>query len=199
MLHLPFRHNRAANISQVAAAKMKAALVRGLCVQSELPHELAQGKAFMAGTTKQGQPCVLMKGARHDAKGRDLEQCKRGICFTLDRAAEQARPTLWPSAPCNTFHASSLHHGGTSCQLLSIVFSSTNCQLFFHPECLHVYNRSRYNHCRACVAGSNLQGSPLLPALLMALFEGQHAVNSSHHLRVLSVFVLLTRCLLFDK
>lgn len=76
-------------------------------VQSELPHELAQCKTFMAGTSKQGQPCMFVKGARHDATERDVEQCKRCICYTLDRASEQARFTPWTPS----------HHLSTHCHV----------------------------------------------------------------------------------
>lgn len=58
-------------------------------MQSEVVHEEAMGKGFMPGRNKLGQPTLFVLGRKHDAKGRDLEECKRYMCYSMDRAIEQ--------------------------------------------------------------------------------------------------------------
>ena len=146
----------------------------GVCVQSEVPHELAQGKAFMAGTTKQGQPCVLMKGARHDARGGIWSSAS--VAYATHSIAQQSRHDLhcgfcFPAIQFTQTHSNREAQVGR----IFIIISAS------------AHNRSRYNRCRACVAGSTLQGSPLRPALRMAFLGAQRAVISSRHVRVPSV------------
>lgn len=64
--------------------------------ESEVPREEAMQKAFLPGSNKLGQPTIFVLGRNHDANGRDLEECKRYMCYCLDRAIERANLSLNP-------------------------------------------------------------------------------------------------------
>ncbi len=64
--------------------------------QSEVKDEIASGKVFIQGVDKAERPCMYVVAAKHLTAERDVEQCKRFICYSLDRAIEQIDPQKNP-------------------------------------------------------------------------------------------------------
>jgi len=64
--------------------------------QSEVKGEIASGKVFIQGVDKAERPCMYVIAAKHLTAERDVEQCKRFICYSLDRAIEQIDPQKNP-------------------------------------------------------------------------------------------------------
>lgn len=64
--------------------------------ESEVSGEEAMQKAFLPGMNKLGQPTIYVIARKHDANGQNLEECKRYMCYSLDRAFEQANRDLNP-------------------------------------------------------------------------------------------------------
>lgn len=56
--------------------------------ESEVTREEAMQKAYLPGVNKFGQPTLYVLGRNHDASLRDLEECKRYMCYCLDRSIE---------------------------------------------------------------------------------------------------------------
>ena len=64
--------------------------------QSEVKDELASEKVFVQGVDKAGRPCMYVIAAKHITAERDVDQCKRFICYSLDRCIEQIDPERNP-------------------------------------------------------------------------------------------------------
>ena len=69
----------------------------GARVQSEVTRELASNKTFIQGTDRQGRPCMYILAAKHIVADRDVEECKRFVCYSLDRCIEQIDPAKNPN------------------------------------------------------------------------------------------------------
>ena len=67
-----------------------------LTPQSEVKDEIASGKVFIQGVDKAGRPCMYVIAAKHLTSERDVDQCKRFICYSLDRAIEHIDPERNP-------------------------------------------------------------------------------------------------------
>jgi hypothetical protein len=63
-------------------------------MQSEVTGEEAMQKAYLPGVNKFGQPTLYVLGRNHDASLRDLEECKRYMCYCLDRSIELVSNSL---------------------------------------------------------------------------------------------------------
>lgn len=67
------------------------------CAQSEVSAEIATDKVFVQGADRQGRPCMYILAAKHVVAERDVEECKRFVCYALDRCIEQIDPSKNPS------------------------------------------------------------------------------------------------------
>lgn len=58
-------------------------------MQSEVQNELDADKVYLQGRDKQGRPCIVVTAANHIVSQRNVDECKRCICYALDSACEQ--------------------------------------------------------------------------------------------------------------
>ena len=58
-------------------------------MQNDIQSELQAKKAFLQGTDKQGRAVAIVKGSKHSKINRNLEECKRLICYCLDGAIDR--------------------------------------------------------------------------------------------------------------
>lgn len=55
-------------------------------MQEEIADELKQDKVFLQGLDKFGRRIIWLKVNRHSRTLRNLKQCMRLLCFSLDKA-----------------------------------------------------------------------------------------------------------------
>jgi len=67
-----------------------------LSLQSEVAAELATTKVSIQGTDRAGRPCMYVSAVKHLVALRDVEECKRFICYSLDRCIEAVDPVKNP-------------------------------------------------------------------------------------------------------
>lgn len=65
--------------------------------ESEVAAEIATDKVFVQGADVDGRPCMYILAAKHVVAERDVEECKRFVCYALDRCIEQIDPAKNPS------------------------------------------------------------------------------------------------------
>ncbi|KAK9863607.1 hypothetical protein WJX84_001947 [Apatococcus fuscideae] len=62
---------------------------QGRIQENDIQSELQAKKAFLQGTDKQGRAVAIVKGSKHSKINRNLEECKRLICYCLDGAIDR--------------------------------------------------------------------------------------------------------------
>jgi len=64
----------------------------GCISESEVAHELSQGKLYLQGHDRQGRPMIYGFGARHHPSNRDLDEFKRFVVHVLDATVARLPP-----------------------------------------------------------------------------------------------------------
>jgi hypothetical protein len=59
-------------------------------------NELDADKVYLQGRDKAGRPCIVVTASNHIVSQRKVDECKRCICYALDRACEQVDYSLNP-------------------------------------------------------------------------------------------------------
>ena len=94
-------------------------------MQSDVADEIASGKVCIQGNDRKGRPCLYISAVKHLVAERDVEECKRYICYTLDRCIAQIDPLKNSSGTiCVLFDLQGERRGGYSEAVLDPVFGN---------------------------------------------------------------------------
>eukprot|EP00898_Chlorokybus_atmophyticus_P007220 jgi/Chlat1/749/Chrsp104S00024 len=87
---------------------------------AEVSNELAAHKEFLQGLDKTGRPVLVTVARNHDSTKRDIEETKRFIVYTLDKAVDSMPPGV--TQFCGVFDLAGLSYSNLDLQALKAVF-----------------------------------------------------------------------------